>query len=93
MSEIAILPVVPGSLSKADKAALRKAGVVVLEHADPSSLRLIRPTAELDSSDMLACAMKALQSSKGSSGGDAQRIAFTNELAIAVLAAHTKGMK
>jgi hypothetical protein len=58
--EVALLPVKPGSLSAKDKAALAEAGVVVIEHETPETLRLLRPTAELDASDMLECALRAL---------------------------------
>lgn len=64
MKEPIILPVKPGTLTVKDKAELRKAGVIVIEHDNPAELRLLRPLAELDSSDMLLCAMKALTSDK-----------------------------
>lgn len=58
--EIALLPVKPGSISAKDKTALAKAGILVVEHEAPETLRLLRPTAELDASDMLGCALRAL---------------------------------
>lgn len=60
MTEPTLLPVTPGSLSADDKATLREAGVIVIEHEHPETLRLLRPAADLDSSELLACAMKAL---------------------------------
>jgi nucleoside-diphosphate-sugar epimerase len=60
MSEPAILPVCPQSLSDRDRAALRRAGVVVIEHENPDELRLLRPSADVDASDMLRCALTAL---------------------------------
>ena len=70
-----ILPVEPGTLSSGDRDALRKAGVVVIEHPAPGTLRLLRPTVEVDGGDMLCAAMQALAS--GSTGGqDANRTKF-----------------
>ena len=48
MNEPAILPVKPGTINAKDKAALSKAGVIVVEHDDPGGLRLIKVNAELD---------------------------------------------
>jgi hypothetical protein len=60
MTEPTLLPVKPGSLSKEDKAALREVGVIVIEHDNPETLRLLKPWAEVDSNQMLMCAMNAL---------------------------------
>lgn len=48
-----ILVVKPKALTAADKALLRKAGVVVVEAADPSSVRLIQPEGPALSGDEL----------------------------------------
>ncbi len=64
MNEPCLLPVKPGSLSESDKAALREAGIVVIEHESPSELRLLRPTYELDSSALFLAAMKALNTNR-----------------------------
>lgn len=60
MKEPLLLPVQPGSLSDYDRDQLRAMGVTVIEHENPSELRLLRPCSELDSSTLLRCAMKAL---------------------------------
>lgn len=85
MSEPCILPVLPGSLSQADRRELRKAGVIVIEHNDPGSIRFLRPTSELDASDMLHCAMQALNKQIGQSA-EAQRETFTRLVAAAIAA-------
>lgn len=82
MIDPTILPVKPGSLNKRDKSALRKAGVIVIEHDDPSSIRLLRPAVEIDSSDLLRCAMRALVSD--SSWGRNQRETFAKLVAESV---------
>lgn len=81
MSEPLILPVKPGSISKADKAKLSKAGVIVVEHDNPSELRLLRGHSELDSNDLLSCAMKALTADEY---GTMQRDTFTRLVAAAI---------
>ncbi len=58
--EVALLPVKPGTMSADDKATLREVGVVVVEHEEPETLRLLTPTAELGTSDLLGAAMFAL---------------------------------
>jgi len=83
MTDPLILPVKPGSLSTRDIAALRKTGVTVIQHEDPGSLRLLRPHAQIDGSDLLACAMQALTS--GKVGARDQREEFTRSVARAVL--------
>ncbi len=87
MSEVAILPVKPGTLTKADKAELKKAGVIVVEHENPSELRLITPTTQVSSGDMLYCAMKALRASTGVSAQN-QRETFAVLMANLIEAAH-----
>ncbi len=77
MNEPTLLPVKPGSLSADDKAALRDAGVIVIEHENPQELRLLRPSADVDAGTMFACAMEALC---GPSSDSAVRSAFTRAL-------------
>ena len=67
MDDLTILPVKPGTLSDADKAALREGGVITIEHERPEELRLLRPTADLAPGEMLSCAMHALAGSTCSS--------------------------
>lgn len=88
MSDPIILPVRPGSLSAKDKAALRRAGVIVIEHEQPDELRLLRPRSEVDAGQMLNCALQALVKKGGyRSDGSDQREAFTQLLAAVVKAA------
>lgn len=87
MSEVTILPVKPGTLTKADKAELKKAGVIVVEHESPGELRLITPTATVSSGDLLYCAMKALRTNTGVSA-QSQRETFAVLLANLVEASH-----
>jgi len=72
--EKVMMPVKPGTVSEKDKIKLAKIGIVVIEHENPSELRLIRPSSELDNSDMLFCALKALTfKPQYGSDGDKQR--------------------
>lgn len=88
--ELLLLPVKPGSLADEDLQALKAAGVTVIYHDAPETLRLIRAESELSAGVMLRCAMQALISI-GGSGPDAQRIAFARALAGAVLSASKPG--
>lgn len=73
-----ILIVKPKSLTASDKKLLRDSGVVCIEAADPSSVRLIQPEgATLSGDELFYSAMKAL-SQEGSSG--AHRV-FVNTIA------------
>ncbi len=88
MNEVTLLPVKPGTLNDDDKAALRDAGVIVIEHDNPAELRLITPCSELNGNDMLRCAMKALlHDDKNYSRGAAQREQFALALAEAIAGA------
>lgn len=60
-----ILPVKPGSINDADRAALKEIGVLVIEHEVPESIRLITPLTETSQAEMLKLAVKALSSYKG----------------------------
>lgn len=80
--EPTLLPVKPGTLTKQDKATIRKAGVIVVEHENPTELRLIKPSAEIGSSDLLRCAMQALAADRGyGATGAAQRETFAKLVA------------
>lgn len=85
--EIALLPVKPGTMSAEDKATLREAGVVVVEHEEPETLRLLTPTAEIGTTDMLRAAMFALVDSGNAS--TAARADFTTFIAKLVRENHT----
>lgn len=78
MTEPTLLPVRPGSLSAEDKALLREAGVIVIEHESPETLRLLRPWVDVDSSQMLMCALNALCDEN--TGSQAARSTFTRGL-------------
>jgi hypothetical protein len=61
MSDPAVLFVRPKSISKADRAALRKAGVVVVEVDNPSEVRFLRPSQEISGGALLVAAAKAIR--------------------------------
>jgi hypothetical protein len=86
--EIALLPVRTGTISAEDKAALRDAGVVVIEHEAPETLRLLTPTAELGTSDLLGAAMYALVDSGHAS--TQTQAAFTHHVGALIRAKRKK---
>lgn len=53
-----------------------------MEHDEPETLRLLRPAVDLDSSEMLRCAMKALCNENASS--TAVQAVFTRYLGAAL---------
>ena len=60
-----ILVVKPKTLTAADKKLLREAGVVCIEAADPSSVRLIEPEMPtLGGDELFYAAMKAIRDSQ-----------------------------
>lgn len=71
-----IMPVKPGTISDADKAALKEIGVLVIEHEDPDSIRLITPMNETDSGAMLRMAVKALENFPNGSNAQSMREHF-----------------
>lgn len=79
MSEPLLLPVKPGSLSRADMRKLSAAGIIVVQHECPGDLRLIKPSLEISAGDILRCALKALVSS-ADYGAREQRFAFLKML-------------
>lgn len=82
MEQISILPVKPGTLNDDSKAALREVGVVVIEHENPTELRMLSPMTEVPASDMLRCAMKALVVGDNDyNKGILQRATFTKLMA------------
>lgn len=60
IKEPTLLFVKPGSIGLEDKVVLREARVIVVEMDDPSSVRLIRAGTELDGTEMLGLAAKAM---------------------------------
>jgi hypothetical protein len=61
MSDPAILFVKPQAISDRDKKALQKAGVIVVEIADPASVKFTRAAAEISGSEMLMVALRAIK--------------------------------
>lgn len=77
-----ILVVKPKALSPSDKGLLRKAGIVVVEAAEPGEVRLLQAEAPpIDGNAMLLAAMKALNHTNSYSTGDKQREMFTKLMA------------
>lgn len=60
MSEPTILFCQPKSISTADRKAIEKKGILVVEVADPQSVRLVKPHAELDAGELLLAAIQAI---------------------------------
>jgi len=68
MSEPLIMPVRPGAITPGAKRKLEKAGVIVVECDNPQDIRIVRPWAELNGSDLLIAAMRAIGSESISHG-------------------------
>jgi hypothetical protein len=64
MTDPAILFVKPDAISVDDKATLKAAGVLVVEIDDPASAKFTRAAAEVESTEMLRVAAKAIRSSE-----------------------------
>jgi len=60
----AILFVKPKAIRTADKTALKRAGVLVIEVDDPQSIKFTRAYAEIDSFVLLKLAMKTIAETK-----------------------------
>jgi len=60
-NEPTLFPVKPGTLNAKDKTALRKAGVIVIEHEDPESLRLLKPCSKIDGDELLLAALRGIR--------------------------------
>lgn len=56
----AIMPVRPGTVSEADRASLRDAGIVVFEHENPAEVLLIAPALHFNPGPVAAAALAAL---------------------------------
>lgn len=84
MTDPSILFIKPGAILAEDKAALKEAGVIVVETDDPASIKLIRAGMELSHSDLLGCAGTALLRSQ-----DAMT-AFGKAVATAIGARHAE---
>lgn len=91
MSEIFIAR--PGVLRNQDKAALRKAGIVVVE-ANHEDVKFIRSTMEVHGDAMLQAAIEALNSQSGTtSGGYATPAAHQREKFMQLLTGLVKAAK
>jgi hypothetical protein len=77
MNEPLILPVRTGTLKRKSILELKQAGVIVVEHPNPTELKLLRPTSEVDGGQLLKIAIQAL-CKKGEYGnkGELQRETF-----------------
>ena len=84
-----ILVVKPKTLNAADKAALRKIDIVVVEARNPADVRMLQPEGPaLNSNDLLYAAMQAIASDRWA---DNTRVHFANTVAALVKAARPQG--
>jgi hypothetical protein len=51
-----------GTVSESDRAKLEGVGLLVIEVDNPADVRLLRPSAEIESGPLLRCALAALSS-------------------------------
>jgi hypothetical protein len=84
VSDPAILFTKPKSISLEDRKALQKAGVIVVEVADPASVTLTRPHADLPGSTLLALACSVISEL----GNTAIQQRFGRYVAEAIVAEH-----
>ena len=83
MTDPAILFVRPQAISPEDKESLKEAGVLVIEIDDPANAKFVRAAVELNGTEMLAVAAKAIKHS------DAATKEFGKLMCIALQATHT----
>jgi len=76
----AVLFVKPGAIKAVDKRTLQKAGIIVVEVDDVANVKLVRATAELSSTEMLALAAAAIRKANT----DGVRIDFARLICIAL---------
>ena len=69
-----ILFVRPGAVNAAGKKALSDAGVVLIEIDDPASVKFVRASAEIATSDILAAALKGVKGSNYSEAAFAKAL-------------------
>jgi hypothetical protein len=88
----AILFVKPKAISAADKDALQKAGVIVIEIDDPQAVKLVRAHAEIPQSALLGAAASAI-SSPGTSASTTRdvEVAFARNVCAAIAAMQAAG--
>lgn len=85
-TEPTILPVKPGSLSEQAIEKLEAIGITVIEHEEPSQIRLIRPSVDVEAGTLLKCAMQALMKAGGQNNyGSEQRREFAKLVTEAVM--------
>ena len=80
----AILFVKPQAISVSDKRALQRAGVVVVEVNDVDDVKFVRAHAELSSSELLACAARAIHDIQDGDFGSNVKKAFANAVCAAL---------
>jgi predicted ATPase len=90
MSEVAVLFCKPGAVKPSDKGALRKAGIVVVEVAEPNDVRFVRAEGvlgaqELPHGDLLVAAAKAISQDSYS---DNVKRKFGEAIAAAIMLRH-----
>ena len=83
MSDPAVLFVKPKAIKAADKRALQRAGIIVVEVDDVADVKLTRATAELSSTELLTAAAQAIRGANF----DSVKVAFAN-LICRALEAH-----
>ena len=62
-NEPLIMPVKPGTLSRSDKSKLTKLGITVFEHPEPGSIRLLKPSVNIEAGKILLSALMAIRQS------------------------------
>ena len=83
MSDPAILFIKPKAITAKDKKALQTIGVVVVEVEDPHAVNFVRPHADLNGSELLACAAEAMSKNTWS---DESKKYFGGAICKAILA-------
>lgn len=85
---VQVLVIKPKALNAADRKSLRDAGIVCVEAADPSQVRLLTPEGPvLSSNDLFMAAITAIASDKYS---DNTNQVFTRNLAALVKASNAE---
>ena len=63
-SDPPILFIKPNAIKRADKKKLEQTGILIIEMENPSEIRFVRACAELESSEMLGLAAKAISGAR-----------------------------
>src|SRR5262245_12591862 len=78
----AILFIRPNAISRADKKKLEQAGVLIVEIENPADAKFVRAHAEIESTEMLGLAAKAINGAKYADEG---RVAFAIALCASLM--------